>query len=308
MSTTQHHDAERETLSALFDGELRGDAACFALKRLDHDARWRDACGRWQLAGDALRGQAMAAAPAGFADRVGAALAGENTMAPTAVATGHARVAAHGTPSRRRWIGGVAIAASVAAAALFVTRPLPEPDAPIAPATQIATAPVTMPATGGNEALARQTPAPETPAQSATPRASSLPAAESGFAAAVATGPSRASARPPRDRVQPAAQPGIDDPMTAAMAPTAIADNTGAVPAGIEPSSTHPFLPQGEIVSRPWPRAALPNYPTGSAFTASFDSSSAAPGSSSFYPFEPRMLGAEMRQEPAPDPSGSPQR
>jgi len=129
---------------------------------------------------------------------------------------------------------------------------------------------------------------------------------------ATTNAPGRASARPSRGQVQPVApspaQPGIDDQMTAAMAPTAIAGNIDAAPAGIEPSSTHPFLPQGEIVSRPWPRAVLPDYPTGSAFTASFDSSSAAPGSSSFYPFEPRMLGAEMPQEPAPDPSGWPQR
>ena len=38
---------DRETLSALFDGELEDDAARFALRRLDHDAGWRDACSRW---------------------------------------------------------------------------------------------------------------------------------------------------------------------------------------------------------------------------------------------------------------------
>src|SRR5690606_32020838 len=113
MSTTQLHDADRETLSALFDGELQGDSARFALKRLDHDAHWREACGRWQLCGDVLRGQAGGIAPTGFAERVGAALELE-TMAQPVTASVRA------TPVRRRWIGGAALAASVAMAALFV--------------------------------------------------------------------------------------------------------------------------------------------------------------------------------------------
>ena len=55
--------SDRESLSALFDGELHGDASRFALKRLGQDAEWRQACGNWQLAGDVLRGRGMAAAP-----------------------------------------------------------------------------------------------------------------------------------------------------------------------------------------------------------------------------------------------------
>ena len=46
---------DREALSALFDGELAADAMRFALKRLHHDADWRDTCGRWLVIGDALR-------------------------------------------------------------------------------------------------------------------------------------------------------------------------------------------------------------------------------------------------------------
>ncbi|HUH91122.1 MAG TPA: sigma-E factor negative regulatory protein, partial [Lysobacter sp.] len=117
MSTSQIHDAE--TLSALFDGQLHDDARRFALKRLGHDVQWRRACGRWQLAGDVLRGNAMAAAPAGFAERVMAAVAQESLPADGAIpaipAPGKAQVRAH-----RRWIGGAALAASVAMAALFV--------------------------------------------------------------------------------------------------------------------------------------------------------------------------------------------
>ena len=85
---TSHHRSQDhrptpdgETLCALFDGQLQGDAARFALKRLGHDAQWRQACGRWQLYGDVMRGQAAAVAPAGFADRVALAMAGEAPLA-----------------------------------------------------------------------------------------------------------------------------------------------------------------------------------------------------------------------------------
>ncbi|MDQ3270392.1 MAG: sigma-E factor negative regulatory protein, partial [Pseudomonadota bacterium] len=61
---------DRESLSALFDGELQGDAARFAYKRLARDVRWRQSCGNWQLAGDVLRGRATAPAPRGFAEGV----------------------------------------------------------------------------------------------------------------------------------------------------------------------------------------------------------------------------------------------
>jgi hypothetical protein len=54
---TSHPTSDREALSALFDGELTGDAARFALKRLDHDQDWRTTCDRWHQVGDALRGQ-----------------------------------------------------------------------------------------------------------------------------------------------------------------------------------------------------------------------------------------------------------
>ena len=47
MNTTTHPASDLEALSALFDGELGGDAARFALKRLDHDREWRQACERW---------------------------------------------------------------------------------------------------------------------------------------------------------------------------------------------------------------------------------------------------------------------
>ncbi|TZF80644.1 sigma-E factor negative regulatory protein, partial [Cognatilysobacter lacus] len=63
MNPTENRGTDQETLSALFDGELRADARRFALRRLEHDAGWKDDCGRWQLVGDVLRRQAPIAAP-----------------------------------------------------------------------------------------------------------------------------------------------------------------------------------------------------------------------------------------------------
>src|SRR4051794_7882590 len=124
ISSVQPHGSDAENLSALFDGQLGGDAARFALKRLGHEAGWREACGRWQLAGDVLRGDSVAPAPGGFAARVMEAVAREQVQEPeraafagTAAGRGR-RVRAH-----PRWIGG-ALAASVAIAALFVARPM----------------------------------------------------------------------------------------------------------------------------------------------------------------------------------------
>ncbi|HEY4556450.1 MAG TPA: sigma-E factor negative regulatory protein, partial [Lysobacter sp.] len=68
---------ELENLSALHDGELHGDAARFALKRLGHDAEWQQACGRWQLMGDVLRGRATSAASDDLSARIASAVAVE---------------------------------------------------------------------------------------------------------------------------------------------------------------------------------------------------------------------------------------
>src|SRR5688572_17625227 len=117
---THHHAIhprdDRETLNALFDGELSGDATRFALKRLDHDAGWRETCGRWQLIGDALRGEAIIVAPAGFATGVMRVLATEaHAVASVAssVSSSASGFAQANAALRRRWIGGAALAASV---------------------------------------------------------------------------------------------------------------------------------------------------------------------------------------------------
>lgn len=308
MSTTQHHDADRETLSALFDGELQGDSARFALKRLDHDAHWREACGRWQLCGDVLRGQAGGVAPTGFAERVGAALELE-TMAQPVTASVRA------TPVRRRWIGGAALAASVAMAALFVVRPFSQSgDLPSSPPQVAATAgsiaaPVDGDA-GTTGQLALQESAAPVSAPDTIPEA---PGTEIGLAAAavaVAEVPRRAGERRSRGQSQRAAvrnsrnQVAASATAVVSSASTAVATMGDSSPALIQPSSTHPFLPQGEIVSRPWPRAALPDYPTGNTFTAGFSGRpvvAPSPGTTSpFYPFEP-LLEPQPESAAAPD-------
>ena len=292
MPTSQHLDADGETLSALFDGELQGDAARFALKRLEHDARWRAACGRWQLGGDVLRGRAEALAPAGFAERVGAALA-EEAAQESAVA-GRQAVGANGT-SRRRWIGGAALAASVALAALFVASPLSQPGGEPASEVLVAEGGTVVPVPSSPDAgqrLASQAPiaAPAAPAPS-VPTGVGLAAAAVAVADRARPAASRRVARSP----QPASDSTRRDdasPALATVPDTTLADS--AMATQIETSPDHPFLPPGEIVSRPWPRAVLPGYQAGDAFTASFGSASSTgigtSDESPFYPFEPRML------------------
>ena len=112
---------DRETLSALLDGELPADATRFALKRLSHDVHWRETCGRWQLIGDAMRGEAVAMVSADFAANVARALVACSGAEPAVAASATTAPVArfrHG-----RWIGGAALAASLAIAAVLVVRP-----------------------------------------------------------------------------------------------------------------------------------------------------------------------------------------
>jgi hypothetical protein len=285
--SNQQAQSDRETLSALFDGELRGDSARFALKRLHHDAGWREACGRWQLAGDVLRGQAVAPAPAEFAGRVAAALHAEPAAAAGAVRS-----------MRGRWIGGAALAASVAVAALFVTRPFAP--AETTPASTVAAAPTTLESEAigaGSSPRVATTPAgPESPVPGETsePLAPTAGAGLAGVAAAVAEAPRRSGRRDAGDRAatRGTRQPAVS--IVAAEPDTAVASVTaaGPLPDAGNAETLHPFLPAGEVVSRPWPRAVLPGHRGGGAFTASYDGASGSGEAPSFYPFEPDQLGA----------------
>ena len=261
------HPHGREELSALFDDELHGDASRFAHKRLAQDVQWRQACGTWQLVGDVLRGNATAAAPADFADRVQIALAHESAAAMGATSR-----------SRRGWVGGAALAASVALAAWFVASPLDE------------AAPVNIQAA----TVATATPAAPEPAAVRPPAA-----------VAAADAASRDGARPSRGQGGRTAAPGLP-PRAAAVAaatptpatgqPLASASATSADIGDIDAAAlADPFqLPPARLATRPWPRAVLPNYPVTGALTAGYGAplqnpgvvASGAPG---FYPFEPRL-------------------
>jgi negative regulator of sigma E activity len=122
----------RQQLSALIDGELSPDEARFLLRRLGHDRELSACFDRWQLAGDMLRRVPCRAAPAGLPTALPPRW-GLNAPKPMAAARAPvARAAAW-----LRWSGG-ALAASVAAVALFVARQhlggvepeAPAPDAP----------------------------------------------------------------------------------------------------------------------------------------------------------------------------------
>ena len=116
-----------EQLSALMDGELERDQTRFLLKRLATDSelplRWE----RYHVARQTIRRHELVLA-SGFADAVMARLDLEPAL--------HVR----GTHAWLRWGAGGAIAASVAVAALVLTRPALEPDvAPGASVTRVTT-------------------------------------------------------------------------------------------------------------------------------------------------------------------------
>ena len=240
----------RAQLSALFDGELGRDEARFLRKRLEHDAELAACVSRWQLAGDILRGQATAAAPAGFAAGVAAAVAADVQSAPAAAAASRTR----------RWIPGAALAASVAVVAMFMARQSPD----LLPAEQ--PAPVEMASTAPAPAL----PAPVQDPAPATPQ---LPDAAAQLAAATVAAvevPRRAAARrasSSRGQAQRAAATRtarVEQPQVAAVAGSGIAGTSIA-----SADATNPFAPEAAtIASRPWPRALLPN--ASSAFNVGY--------------------------------------
>ncbi|KAF1687527.1 hypothetical protein B1992_02350 [Pseudoxanthomonas broegbernensis] len=294
----RHH---RQQLSALVDGALAPDEARFLLRRLQHDQELATCYERWHLCGQALRGQLHALAAPDLGARVAAAIRME-------VALPVARTA--GTrPGWVRWGGGAAaLAASVAAVALFVSRP----QAPV----QTGPAPAVL--------AADSIPADAAPAAAATAQAlaasdASRAVPEGDARLAATQDEPRAATRTPRP-ARPQAVVRESLPI-AAMAPApvrsvAVAD---AGPAGAAVAAASAMAPSTSVASqqarapfasapldaRPWPRAALPQQANG-AYTASFGGESTA--ARTFYPFEPRLPAAVPAAEgvppPAPHPAG----
>jgi len=253
MNTTTHPASDLEALSALFDGELGGDAARFALKRLDHDREWRQACERWSLVGDVMRAQGQALLPAGFPAR----------MRATTVA----RPVAKTMPRWAAW-SGVGLAASVAAVALFFARQTAQIDTPAqTPAPLVATAPAQ--------------PAPQQP--TAPKPEEGQGAAQLASAGLVVAEVSRQGSQRARvsQRSRNARAPVRKAPAT--IIATAQAPETAIAAAPLlQHAAPTPFT--GEADARPWPRAVLPQLGGTGALTTDFGN--AAP---SFYPFDPRL-------------------
>ena len=109
-----------EQLSMLSDGEMPRDALRFLLARVGEDPALAAAWSRYQIIGTTLRRQEQMLVDPGFSRAVAASLERADATAAT---SGHAFPATH--TARQRWMrmaGGGAIAASVAALALFATR------------------------------------------------------------------------------------------------------------------------------------------------------------------------------------------
>lgn len=297
-------DHTRVQLSALFDGELALDEARFLQRRLQHDPELGECLSRWQLAGDILRGQATAPAPIGFADRVAAAVAADAAVVAAPTATRR---------SRWNWGSGVALAASVAAVALFMGRQAPDASMSAnAPQVGIAS---TAPAVS-QPALAQPGLVQPDPAQAPAPGMPGAPDTAAQLAAAsiaVAEVPRRVAARrgSSRAQLQRAAATRASRAAEIASSPQlAVASAAPGVTVAISNQNSNPFDPAATTTTpRPWPRALLPN--TGTAFNVGYGSLQrpvveplVEPATPSVHPFRPRpaTLQPQDGQETNPSP------
>jgi sigma-E factor negative regulatory protein RseA len=119
----------KQQLSALIDGELERDQTRFLLKRMQADDELSQCWSRWHAAGESLRGQGITPLRLDFAQRIAQTLEAEAAPRRPAMAP------------LLRWAGGIAVAASVALAALLAVDPGAGP-APVAPPLAAAPAPV----------------------------------------------------------------------------------------------------------------------------------------------------------------------
>ncbi|WP_088061232.1 RseA family anti-sigma factor [Xanthomonas fragariae] len=267
MSTTDKFELHyRQQLSALVDGELNTDESRFLLRRLAHDEELAGCHERWQLCGDVLRGAASAPAPSDFAARVRSAIAVE----PVPQEHRTRRPAA-----RWRWGGGAAIAASVAAIALFIARErLPQTALPASDMPVYATA-AQMPA-------ASQVPV--TPVAPKVPVAPG-PATPDDIVALAAAAPAAALASTRRGAATRNQQVARSVAWRQQQTPTRMVATATPAPATVTPAApSNPFTHSDTTLQpRPWPRAALSG-----AGERPLDASVRQSGQgAAFYPFEP---------------------
>lgn len=262
----------REQLSALVDGELGADEARFLLRRMEHDPELSGSQERWQLLGDVMRGQASLLAPPGFSAAVAAAIAAE----PAPQAEPRRQVRRTGW---RAWGGGAALAASVAAVALFMGGEKLKDAGPgeTLPPQVVAS-------------QAELAPAPDKTAVTEASADSAAMAVVAAPAVAMAASRRQDARRASATRSQQAARVAQRDD-----APQrAVAAAQPALSPSVPASSTRnlPFGDVGSLQARPWPKSSLAPA-GGGALNASFPTSS---GGAAFYPFEPRL----QEELPAP--------
>lgn len=265
----------RQQLSALVDGELSSDEARFLLRRLQHDPELQACQERWALLGEVMRGKAVAPAPLDFAARVSAAVAQEPV--PRAEPRRELR------SGWRRWSGGAALAASVAAVAFFMGRQSLDEGAP---PTDL---PVQVIASQAELALPASATAQEpAAAQAGAALVASIPAAAVAAAARRQDASVRRASATRSQQVARAAQRN-DEPQRALAAGQPVLSPALSTGAQHELS----FGNVGALQARPWPRSSV-GPAAGAALNASFPGNT--PGT--FYPFEPRLQDAPPVQGP----------
>ena len=284
----------------MLDGALSADETRFLLRRMQHDDALADCWARWQFLGDAMRGQCGRALPADFSDRVGRAIA-DDLAADRQIRL----VSASGRRVLPRWRGGVALAASVALAAVIGGRTFfaDGDNRHAVPATALATGAAPSGTVSPGHLIA-----PLPPSQVPDPAPVADAAAEAAAAAVIAAANTkreqRETSRSQRPRIMAASAAQVSSAAPAAQALTSVADApTRAIP---QPSTRNldPFGPGSEISPKPWPRALLPEAASVGGLTVEY-----GVGPSSFHPFEPRIEAAPIQtaSPPAPVEGASPQ-
>ncbi|MCC7250172.1 MAG: hypothetical protein IT473_16240 [Lysobacter sp.] len=291
-------DAHREQLSAMMDGMLSADESRFLLRRMQHDAELAGCWERWQLFGDAMRGQTGTALPADFSRRVARAIADDQRARRDAASAPESAPATEGNVAwrqRLRWGGGAALAATVAIAALISTRQPALDTAPAAPPAVAAHAPaIVVPApvatsatpSAAYSAVATVNGAASEPAvlsPDSVPRKMASIALVSSSATPVSAHTTLASA-PTRNRRETRAAIGRSGESAGSAATPAVA-LSGEI---VATATVDPFgRPSSDIVAKPWPRALLPDVASASAVSGmSVDYSAGVPD---FHPsFQPR--------------------
>lgn len=296
------HDGYREQLSAMMDGALSADESRFLLRRMQHDAELAGCWERWQLFGDAMRGQTGTALPADFSRRVARAIADDTRARRTATQDADLSPAADGAVAwrqRLRWGGGAALAASVAIAALMSTRQPALDDASTAtPAVAAHALPTAAPAAGATARIAETA---AIPADSIPRKMASIPSVSS--SAIPSSAPLAVASAPERTRRD--ARPSIR--LSGERVGTAEVSATAAVATvsdGVATASADAFgRPNRDIAAKPWPRALLPEAAGAMSGAMTVDYSAAGLHPS----FQPRTDAAEAPSEsPAATSSDAP--